>query len=309
MRSPGGIVLLRSGIGARGVAAELEASGVVSHPRLFQLFARLAKVDRHLKAGRYAIPPNLSIASLLDLLRQGPNVRERVTIPEGSRANQIAALLASAADIDSGAFLALVEDSSAAERFGVPGPTLQGYLFPETYELLWGTPPDDVVELLVQQYRKVMTPAFLARADSLGMDERQIVTLASIVEAETSLPEERARVSAVYHNRLNSGWNLEADPTVRYATGNESGEITLAELSCDSRYNTYKYLGLPPGPIGNPGRASIVAALFPAEGCRDFFFVANGRGGHSFSSNVEDHRRAAAAWRRREQGERQQFAP
>jgi len=305
MRTPGGVVLLRAGIGARGVAEELAVTGLVSHPRLFLLFARLEKVDRHLRAGRYAIPPNPSIESLLALLREGPNVRERVTIPEGSRDDQIAGVLARTAGVDSTEFLRIVRDGASPPRYGVPGPTLEGYLFPETYEFPWGTPGAEVVSFLIVQYHKVMIPAFRARAESLGIAEQDVVTLASIIEAETSLPEERPRVSAVYHNRLRAGWNLEADPTVRYATGNDSGEITAGQLEWDSPYNTYRYPGLPPGPIGNPGEASLIAALFPQEGCEDFFFVANGEGGHTFSKTAEEHSRAVAALRRREVARRQ----
>lgn len=301
MKTPGAVVLLRPGMGARNVAAELAAHGVLPYPRLFLLVARITEVDRGLQAGRYAVPPDVSIESLLALLRSGPNLREQVTIPEGSRALQIAEILHRAADVDSGSFLALVRDPASPARFGVPGPSLEGYLFPETYEFSFGIAAAEAVSLLVGEYRDVMTPALLARADSLGLDEREVVTLASIVEAETPIPDERPRVSAVFHNRLRAGWPLEADPTVRYATGNDSADITVGELEFDSSYNTYRQPGLPPGPIGSPGRAALSAALYPSEGCRDFFFVANGSGGHTFSRTVGEHVRAAAALRKTEQ--------
>jgi UPF0755 protein len=302
MESTGGVILVRHGIGARGVANELVARGILSRPRLFLLAARLAKVDRRLQAGRYAIPPNTSIASLLELLRAGPNVRETVTIPEGSRDDQIAGALERAAEVDSAAFLAIVRNASSPARFHVPGPTLQGYLFPETYEIPWGISAEEAVGILVEQYHAVVTREMMARAESLGLGERGLVTLASIIEAETPVPEERPRVSAVFHNRLRAGWNLEADPTVRYATGNEAEEISVHDLVFDSPYNTYRYPGLPPGPIGNPGRASLMAALFPVEGSEEFFFVASGDGGHVFSTTARDHARAVAAYRKRNAG-------
>lgn len=299
MRTPGGIVLVRPGMGARAVAVELAREGLLSHPRAFLLFARVRDVDRDLRAGRYLIPANLSIRELLSLLSAGPNLRERVTIPEGSRAEDIAGLLSRVAAVDSAAFIALVRDTSAALRLGVPGPTLEGYLFPETYEFSWGVAPDEAASIMVAEYRLVVTPAFCARAESLGLGERGAVTLASIIEAETGRPDERARVSAVYHNRLRAGWSLEADPTVRYATGNFNGDITVDDLAHVSPYNTYRWPGLPPGPIGNPGRASLLAALYPLERNSEFFFVAGGDGGHIFSRTAAEHARAKALVRKR----------
>lgn len=298
MSTRGAVVLLRPGTGARGVAAQLAEQGVLEYPRLFLLFARLTEVDRQLRAGRYAVPANVSIRSLLRLLREGPNLRERVTIPEGSRARAIGGILRRAADVDSVEFVTLALDPGAAGHFGVPGPTLEGYLFPETYEFSFGVAPREAAALLVAQYRSVMTPALVARAESLGLSERDVVTLASIIEAETAIPEERPRVAAVYLNRLRRGWRLEADPTVRYATGSDTAAISAEDLACDSPYNTYRIAGLPPGPIGNPGRASILAALYPSERCEDLFFVANGEGGHTFSRTADEHARAVAAFRR-----------
>ncbi len=299
MRTAGGTVHLRSGMGARAVATELASQGLLSHPRTFLVFARLREVDRDLRAGRYVIPPNASMKDLLALLSAGPNLRERVTIREGSRVEEIASVLARAAAVDSAAFVALAGDEEAARWLGVPGPTLEGYLFPETYEFSWGVTPEEVAAIMVAEYREVMTPVLAARAESLGLGERSAVTLASVIEAETGLPDERARVSAVFHNRLHAGWNLEADPTVRFATRNFSNEITVDELAFDSPYNTYRFPGLPPGPIGSPGRAALHAALFPLMPSAEFFFVASGDGGHIFSRTAEEHARAKALARRR----------
>lgn len=299
MPTAGGTVLLRSGMGARAVANELASQGLLTHPRTFLVFARLRNVDRDLQAGRYLIPPSTSLKDLLALLAAGPNVREPVTIPEGSRIEEIASALSRAAAVDSASFVALARDPRVARRLGVPGPTLEGYLFPETYEFSWGVTPEEAAGTMVAEYRQVMTPALVARAESLGLTERSAVTLASVIEAETGLPDERPRVSAVFHNRLHAGWNLEADPTVRYATGNYSKEITMDDLGFDSPYNTYRYPGLPPGPIGNPGRASLQAALNPLIPSDEFFFVASGGGGHIFSRTAEEHSRAKALARRR----------
>lgn len=293
MESPGGVVTVQPGNGAAGVASSLSREGLLRYPTAFILFARLTGTDRALQAGRYAVPGSPSIRSLIELLEGGPNLLERVTIPEGSRAKEIAGILAKSAGVDSSAFIALVNDPATPERFGAPGPSLEGYLFPDTYEVPWGIEAAEAASLLVAEYRSVMTPAWIARAESLGYDEREVIVLASIVEAETGVPEERARVSAVFHNRLRDGWKLEADPTVRHATGNFNGGILKSELEFDSPYNTYVYAGLPPGPIGSPGRAAIEAALYPIES-REYFFVATGGGGHAFSRTLAQHNRARA---------------
>lgn len=295
--SPGGVVMLRAGRGAGGVARDLHRAGIIGNRVAFVAFARLTGADRDLRAGRYRIPPAQSLRELIALLRKGPNLVERVTIVEGSRADQIAGLLSAAVGVDSSDFMRIVLDPASSERFVTPGPTLEGYLFPNTYELQWGASAEDVISTLVREYRKAIIP-FAARAESLRMSEREIVTLASIVEAETGLPEERPRVAAVFHNRLREEWKLEADPTVRYASGNQSGGITRADLEFDSPYNSYLYRGLPPGPIGNPGKESIVAALYPDEACDDFFFVATGSGGHYFSRTLAEHNAAKARARR-----------
>jgi UPF0755 protein len=297
--SPGGTVVLSQGRGAPGVAAQLARSGVLQNPRTFVLFARLSGADRELKAGRYAVPESVSIKSLIALLRAGPNVSERVLIPEGSGARAIAQILAARAGVDTAAFLDIVLDAESPARHGVPGPTLEGYLFPETYDIPWGAGAADVVEMLVAEYREVMTPERVARAESLGLDERELVTLASIVEAETGIAEERSRVAAVFHNRLRDGWKLDADPTVRFATGKITDDLTKADLEHASPYNTYVHGGLPPGPICNPGKAALDATLNPSVGCRDYFFVARGDGGHTFSRTIGEHNRARAEARRR----------
>jgi UPF0755 protein len=299
MGGQGGTVILKAGDDAERVAATLSRSGFVKSRRAFVIFARLAGTDRSLRAGRYAIPPGQSIRSLLTLLREGPNVDEHVTIPEGASARDIVRILWESAGVDSAQLEAIVQDASTASRFAVPGPTLEGYLFPDTYEIPWGMTPQEATALLVKQYRKAVTPEIVARAESLGLNERELITMASIVEAETGVPEERARVAAVFHNRLRSGWKLEADPTVRYATGNMDSALTRADLEVDSPYNTYLYPGLPPGPIGSPGLASIEAVLAPLHPCPDFFFVATGDGGHHFSRTIEEHNLAKARFRRR----------
>lgn len=296
-KSPGGVVLLRPGQGAVGVARDLHRAGIIQNRVAFVAFARLTGADRDLRAGRYDIPPAQSLRDLIAMLRAGPNIAERVTIVEGSRADEIARLLATTVGVDSASFMRIVHDPSSPSKFGTPGPTLEGYLFPDTYELTWGLTAEEVVTALVKEYRKAFS-GLSARADSMNLTEREVVTLASIIEAETGIPDERPRVAAVFHNRLRAGWKLEADPTVRYASGNSYGEISRADLEFDSPYNSYLYGGLPPGPIGNPGRDALVAAVYPSPGCADFFFVATGEGGHYFSRTLDEHNAAKARAKR-----------
>lgn len=302
MNTPGGVIRLHDGEDAYAVASTLERAGLVASRRAFVLCARLTGEDRKLRAGRYLIPPGQSIRSLLALLSAGPNLRELFTIREGARAEEIAQTLHLATGVDSTAFMRLALDPASPARFGVAGPTLEGYLFPETYELPWGLTAEEAITIFVKEYHEAAA-GLGAQTDSLGLSERDIVTLASIIEAETGVPEERARVAAVFHNRLRAGWKLEADPTVRYATRNQDSSLTVSDLQNESPYNTYVHPGLPPGPICSPGRAALDAALHPIVPSEEFFFVATGEGGHHFSKTIAEHNAAKALAKRRTSGD------
>jgi UPF0755 protein len=301
MNTPGGVIRLHEGEGAEAVAATLERAGLVASRRAFVVCARLTGEDRKLRAGRYLIPPGQSIRSLLALLSAGPNLRELFTIREGARAEEIGNALHLATGVDSTAFMKIVLDPASPARFSVAGPTLEGYLFPETYELPWGLTAEEAITIFVKEYHEAIA-GLGARSDSLGLSERQVVTLASIIEAETGVPEERARVAAVFHNRLREGWKLEADPTVRYATRNQDSSLTITDLQNESPYNTYVHPGLPPGPICSPGRAALDAALYPIVPSEEFFFVATGEGGHHFSRTIDEHNAAKALAKRKING-------
>jgi UPF0755 protein len=181
----------------------------------------------------------------------------------------------------------------------VPGPTLEGYLFPATYTFPLNAPLDTLVARLVARYKDVWTPQRRALADSIGMSEREVVTLASIIEAEAKRPEEMALISAVYHNRLRRNYPLQADPTVQYALGAHQSRLLHAHIDSTEAdpYNTYRRPGLPPGPIGSPGEAAIDAALRP-DTVSYFFFVARPDGSHVFTRNFSEHQRAVAQARR-----------
>lgn len=290
------------GSGFSAVADTLEARGIVDGEMFFKLYAKLKGADRSVKPGVYAIRRGTAWDEILDRLVEGDVLTARVAVPEGWTAAQIAARIAAAAEADPDTVRALLADSASAARFGVPGPTLEGYLFPATYVVPVGTPADEIVATMVRRYGRAWTPEMRTRADSLGLSEREVVTLASIVEREARVWEERPTIAAVYLNRLERGMRLQADPTVQYALGEQRPRLLRAHIDsvADSPYNTYTHGGLPPGPIGSPGDGAIRAVLEPAD-VPYLFFVAGPDGRHRFTRTYDEHlaavRRARAELR------------
>ncbi len=269
----------------------LEDANLVTDPRRFRLAARILDMDDALQAGSYEFGPPYSELELLLSLSHGEVATRRVTIPEGYRVEQIAILLEGAVGLDPDEFIRLANDPAVVVRLGFAAPSLEGYLYPDTYRVELDMSPMDAIEMMTWQTRKTVE-RYASRAESLGMTMHEVLTLASIIEAEALFDRERPRISAVYHNRLAAGRRLEADPTVRYAKGVYHRKLYYSDLRFESPYNTYRNTGLPPGPIGSPGEASIRAALFPDEDSEEFFFVANGDGTHSFSRTFTEHVRA-----------------
>ena len=280
------------------VADTLASRDVVGWPGLFGLYARMRGDDRRVRSGRYVIPGNASWAAVLDALTEGRVVTVPLTLPEGFRLVQMAPRIAEVSRTTVDSVVALLEATSP-ETLGLPGPGLEGFLFPDTYRFAPGVAPSTVLETLAARYRAVWTPERRARLDSLGMSERDLVTLASIVQAEARHVGEMPRIAGVYHNRLERGWLLQADPTVLYALGGPRDRLLFAAIDSveDSPYNTYTQPGLPPGPIGAPGEAALDAALHPLD--EDFmYFVARPDGSHVFTRTLAEHNRAVAAARR-----------
>ena len=195
--------------------------------------------------------------------------------------------------------LAFMQDSAAAARFGVPGPGLEGYVFPETYRFSEGVEAREIVQAMVDRYRSFWGVEERRLADSLGLDEREVVTLASIVEEEARVPEERPIIAGVYLNRIELGWLLQADPTVQYALGEPKERLLYSDIDAvaDNPYNTYTHPGLPPGPIASPGEASLRAVLQPADHSY-LFFVARADGSHEFTRTAREHTNAKNRIRR-----------
>ncbi|MCD4690862.1 endolytic transglycosylase MltG, partial [bacterium] len=238
--------------------------------------------------GAYEFGPRYSELELLLALSHGEVATRRVTIPEGYRIEQIAVLLEGAVELDAVEFVRLAYDPEVVARLGFHAPSLEGYLFPDTYRVELAMGEMDAIEMMTWETHRLMDE-HAARAESLCLSMHEVLKLASIIEAEALFDRERPRIAAVYHNRLDAGRRLEADPTVRYAKRVYHRKLYYSDLRFDSPYNTYRHSGLPPGPIGSPGAASIRAALHPLSGSDEFFFVANGDGTHSFSRTFSEH--------------------
>jgi UPF0755 protein len=293
------------GATADGVARELWAMGHLRHPLVFRLLVRLRGADGRLRAGRYAIQPGTSLEQLLERLERGVAERHDVTIPEGKPIEEVATLVA-AEGVPREAFLAHAADAALIRDLDPEASDLEGYLFPDTYDVPQGeAPAAALVARMVQRFRSVVTPE-LPRIAASGLTLRQALTLASIVELETARDEERARIAAVFLNRLRKGMRLQTDPTVIFAlrkAGRWDGNIRKKDLDLDSPYNTYRYAGLPPGPIASPGRASILAVLEPAP-VKDLYFVSRNDGTHEFSETLREHERAVDRYQRRRRAPR-----
>ena len=281
------------------VADSLAAHDLINSGFAFRLYAKVKGVAGSMKAGTYEFREGVGWDRLLDDLANGRVVNDRLVIPEGWDIRRIAPALAEVAGVPADSVMALLFDTAMPGRLGVPGPTLEGYLFPATYTFPVDAPLDTLVARIVERYREAWTPARRARADSMGMSEREVITLASIVEAEARRREELRTISAVYHNRLKRNYPLQADPTVQYALGERQARLLYAHIdsSAENPYNTYRRPGLPPGPIGSPGEAAIDAALDP-DSVSYFFFVARPDGSHVFTNTFAEHQRAVAQSRR-----------
>jgi UPF0755 protein len=280
------------------IATDLEAAGLVRNARAFRLLTRLRDRAHKLQAGQYELSAAASSEEILDVLTSGRVKTWEVVVPEGLRAREIAARLAQAGLADEVTFLAFALDASSAESLGVAGPTLEGYLFPTTYKLPRGLSTREVATAMVEQFLQVWAP-LAPLAKERGLDMRQVVTLASVVEKETGAAEERPLIAGVFHNRLRRGMRLESDPTTIYGIVDFDGNLKREHLEDGANaYNTYKIEGLPPGPIASPGAAALRAVLEPAP--TDFlFFVSRNDGTHVFARTFKEHETNVDHYQRR----------
>lgn len=291
------VVEIPRGTALSGVAARLEAAGVIRSARAFKWLARLRGQADALRAGEYALAPRLGPGQVLDRIAAGAVMTHRVVVPEGLRMEEVAARIEAAGLGSAEELLAVARDPASAAAFGVEGDSLEGYLFPETYELAKGVPAREVARMMVDHFQAVwrtIEPAARARGHSM----REVVVLASLIEKETGAPEERPLIAAVFLNRLARGMRLETDPAVIYGIADFDGNLRRVHLEDPSNpYNTYQHGGLPPGPIANPGAAALRAVVEPAAA--DYlYFVAKKDGTHQFSRTYGEHVRAVNRFQR-----------
>lgn len=277
------------------VADSLDARNVLSANAFFRAYARLTGAAGEIQAGTYEFREGAGWQKVLEDLTAGNVASDRLVVPEGWDIRRIAPTLARLVDRDPDSLMAYMLDSTTAAKFGVPGPTLEGYLYPATYVVPAGASADTVIRHMVRQYERVWTPERRARADSSELSEREIVTLASIVEKEAKVAEEMPTIAAVYLNRLEIGYPLQADPTVQYALGEHQHRLLYGHIDsvAEHPYNTYRRRGLPPGPIGSPSARAIDAVLDPAD-VNYLYFVARPDGSHVFNRHLTDHNAAKA---------------
>jgi UPF0755 protein len=288
------VILVKKGTHLKKVSEILEQEGIVKNRYFFVFLATVLGKKTKVKAGEYEFHTRMLPLEVLDVLVKGHVKRHLVTIPEGYTLSQIAQLLEDLNLVDKKGFLQKTSSTVFIDALGLSqlaGPTLEGFLFPDTYHLLREMDPEEVIQTMVNQFKKVLEPDFANRAAELGITEKEAIILASIIEKETSLPEEKPLISAVFHNRLRKKIPLQSDPTVIYGIKNFNGNLTKEHLLRQTPYNTYRMVGLPPTPICNPGKDSLLAAVHPAP-VPYLYFVSKNDGSHHFSSNIEEHNRA-----------------
>lgn len=254
--------------------------------------------ERNVKAARYKIPNDLSYLDLLDLFVNGPaDYLRAVKINDGQTIKWLGAKVKRDVKIDSAAFVNLANNKEFIKSLELNVSSLEGYLFSKTYKMYENTSPEEALQIFHKGFTDYFDDKLKQRAKELGLSVHQVLTLASIIKGETNLVSEMPSISAVYHNRLKIGMRLQADPTIQYLLPGGWRRLTYQDLRIESPYNTYKYSGLPPGPINNPGKNAIMAALYPDKN-NYLYFVAGGNGGHKFAKSYSDHLKNVAQYRK-----------
>ncbi len=279
------------GMTPEDIAHSLESHGVIRDATWFLRTTRLYGTTGRLRAGVYSLETGLSPYQAMQQLTQGKQKLVKVTFPEGLNLKEMAEIAHHKLAVDSARFVSLARDSLFIESLNMDVPSLLGYLFPETYYFSYGLFEQKVLKTMVIEFSNQIADSLRPRALELGFTFHEIVTLASIIEGEAILDDEKPLIASVYHNRLRLGMPLQADPTIQFIIPDGPRRLLHRDLEIDSPYNTYLYSGLPPGPISNPGKKALLAALYPAESSY-LYFVADGTGGHTFSEHHSEHLQA-----------------
>jgi UPF0755 protein len=286
-------VEIPQGAGSAAIARRLSDAGIVRDANTFRLALWVTRQGRRLQAGEYRFDRPMSARQVVEKIARGDVFTRPITFREGLTIRQMAALYESKGFGAAAAFVEAAKNGALVHEIDPEARDLEGYLFPDTYTLPRSATAEQLIARMVASFTKALTPDVVAQARARGLNVRELVTLASIVEKETGNAAERPLVAAVYSNRLRIGMGLQCDPTVIYAlerAGRFDGDLTREDLQFDSPYNTYRYAGLPPGPIASPGRASLEAAASPAD-APYLYFVSRNDGTHAFASTLEEHNR------------------
>jgi UPF0755 protein len=299
---------VKKGESFTSVLNDLQEKNIISSKLNMKVAAFLFGIERNIKAGRYEIQDGINYISLLSLLNEGaPKKQKLVTIHEGIWQTDLAEILNKELGLDEETVLTLSKDDDFIKELGLDVKNLEGYLLPETYYFYEGSSAKEVFKKLSSEMESLFnSDEVKEQMTILNMDKNKILTMASIIDGESNMLSEFNRIAGVYYNRLKNGWRLQADPTVQYLVRQRRkkvNKIFYKDLEIDSRYNTYKYYGLPPSPINNPGKDAIMAALYP-EKHNYYYFVADGNGGHVFSETSREHQNNVnryRTWRRNNQ--------
>jgi UPF0755 protein len=293
------VVYFAPGTGAQQMAAQLHNAGLIRQRQMFLFYTMLRRVNARLQAGEYALRATMSPAQIIDTLSHGRVMHHALTIPEGAMLHDIARLTEAKGLGTQAEILTLARDASFIASLGLTVSSLEGYLFPETYHVPRGIKTPALLTMMVHTLRDNYTDEIAARGRQLSLTKHQVLTLASLIEKEAQVDVERPLISAVLQNRLRRSMHLQCDATVIYALGAAfDGNLRKTDMGYDSPYNTYRYAGLPPGPIANPGRRSIAAAVAPAAVHYLYYVATRQNGTHYFSTTLQEHNAAVQRYQR-----------
>ena len=297
-QAPSTIVVIPAGSTFNQVASLLEGEGLIRSRSAFVWLGRAQEADRKIKPGEYELNGAMPPAEILSKLMAGRVVLHGVTIPEGYTISQIADVLAEQRITDREEFVRVAHDTTFIKTLGISAESVEGYLYPDTYRFSRPTAAQDIIKTMVNQLEHVLSAEWQDRAKELRLTMHEVLTLASVIEKETGAADERPLISSVFHNRLKKRIPLQSDPTVIYGLPNFDGNLRKKDLSHSSPYNTYRWAGLPPGPIASPGADSIHAALYPAP-TSNLYFVSKNDGTHHFSNTLTQHNKAVEKYQKR----------
>ena len=284
-------VTIPKGASLNEVGITLKNNNIIHNKQSFQLAVKILGYEKDIPAGRFRIEKASTNYAIIDQLVNGKQLTKKVTIREGWTISMIAKELDEKLGINTHFFEDATHNKNLLSKWGIQAKSFEGYLFPNTYQFNENELPSDIINVMVQEYKRNLSDEMLLQMNQIKMSEQEVLTLASIIEGEAIYDKERAIISGVYHNRLKKGMRLQADPTIQYILEDGPRRLLNRDLKIVSPYNTYLNKGLPPGPINNPGIESIKAALFPTES--DYlYFVARGDGYHTFSKTEKQHNKA-----------------